>query len=80
MRRIFTVLALPVMTLALGAVLFSAPSQSVAGPASSASFTSTGDVSRIDAGAAVAITKTNWQETGDGSVIVPTSGGGRPKR
>ena len=81
MRRILTVLALPVTTLALAAVLLSAQSETVAGPAPSASLPrATGDVRNVDTGAPVAITKTNWQETSDGSVIVPTSPPGRPKR
>lgn len=80
MRRLLTVLALPVATLALMVTLVST-SGSTQAPATSATLPqTTADIRGVDAGAAVAITKTNWTETGDGSVIVPPGGGGRPKR
>lgn len=75
MHKTLTILALPVVTLALFAVLLSSQSSISAVPAST-----TSDIRHVDAGAPIAITQTNWTETGDGSTIVPTSPSGRPKR
>jgi hypothetical protein len=82
MSRTLTVLALPVTTISLATVIFTNPvGGSVQSPVESAYVPQTVvDMRLAEAGVPVAVTKTNWQETGNASVIVPISPPGPPKR
>lgn len=83
MSRTLTVLALPVVTLSFAAVVYSGPtgSTSVLSPVNSVAMPQTVvEMRHADTGVPIAVTRTNWQETSDGSPIVPTSPPGRPKR
>ena len=76
MRRTIAVLALPATMLALAGVVFGSFDPAPAGTAVSSEVASAArptDIRRVETGAAVAVTQTNWQETGDGSAIVPTN-------
>jgi hypothetical protein len=83
MSRTLTVLALPVTTLSLATVIFSNPTgtESLQSPVTAAHVPQTVVEMRLaEAGAPVAVTKTNWQESANASIIVPISPPGRPKR
>lgn len=80
MRRLLTVLALPAATLALLLTLMATTGNTKAPVTTTHLPQATADVRTADVGAPVAVIKTNWQETNDGSVIVPPGGKGRPKR
>ncbi len=83
MNRTWTVLALPVATLSIATVVLSSPAGStteLSTPATTALPQTVVDLPYAETGAAIAVTKTNWQETGNSSVTTPISPPGRPKR